>query len=85
MLAKYSGVESERTILKFRKRRRKFPCNVFTYSTKHGREISKFHVAVVQRWLRNVQKSVMQVQSYCFAKKSFCILTVLVAVAIVVA
>ena len=26
----------------------------------------KFHVAVVQRWLTNVQKSVMHVQNYCF-------------------
>ena len=29
-----------------------------TYSTKRAREISKFHVAVVQRRLRNVQNSV---------------------------
>ena len=80
MLAKFSGVESKRTVLKkFRKRRRKFPSNVFTCSTKHGREIRKFHVAVVQWRLRNVQKSMMQMQSYCFAKKSYCILTVLVA------
>ena len=37
----------------------------FTSSIK--REIRKFHVVVVQRWQRNLQKSVMQVQSYCFA------------------
>ena len=30
-------------------------------------EIRQFHVAVVQRRQRNVQKSVMQVQSCCFA------------------
>ena len=36
----------------------------FTSSIK--REIRKFHV-VVQRWQRNLQKSVMHVQSYCFA------------------
>ena len=38
-------------------------CVVFTYSIKREREIRKFHVAVVQRRLRNVQKSVMAVQS----------------------
>ena len=31
------------------------------------REIRHFHVVVVQRRLRNVQKSVMHVQSCCFA------------------
>ena len=40
-------------------------CLVFPSSTK--REIRHFHVVVVQRRLRNVQKSVMQVQSCCFA------------------
>ena len=42
-------------------------CLVFPSSTK--REIRKFHVAVVQPWVRNVQKlkSVMHVQSCCFA------------------
>ena len=40
-------------------------CLVFPSSTK--REIRHFHVVVVQRRLRNVQKSVMHVQSCCFA------------------
>ena len=40
-------------------------CLVFPSSTK--REISHFHVVVVQRRQRNVQKSVMNVQSCCFA------------------
>jgi len=44
-------------------------CAVFTCSIKQAREIRKFHVSVVHRRLRNVQKSVMHVQSYCFAKK----------------
>ena len=48
-----------------------------TYSIKRAREIRKFHMAVVQLRLRNVQKSVMHVQSCCFA--------VLVAVALVAA
>ena len=66
MLAKFSGVESERTVFKFRKRKRKF-CVMFTYSIKQACEIRKFHVLVEQRPLRNVQKSVMHVQSCCFA------------------
>ena len=33
---------------------------------KRAREIRKFHVIIVERWLRNLQKSVMLVQS-CFA------------------
>ena len=37
-------------------------CVVFTYSIKQVREIRRFHVIVVQQWLRNVQKSVMHVQ-----------------------
>ena len=40
-------------------------CPVFPSSTK--REIRHFHVVVVQRRLRNVQKSVMHVQSCCSA------------------
>ena len=40
-------------------------CLVFPSSTK--REIRQFHVVVVQRQKRNVQKSVMHVQSCCFA------------------
>ena len=40
-------------------------CLVFTSSTK--REIRHFHDVVVQRRQRNVQKSVMHVQSCCFA------------------
>ena len=45
----------------------KFSGVVFSYVMKRVREISTFHVAVIQRWLRNVQKSVMHVQSCCFA------------------
>ena len=40
-------------------------CLVFTSSTK--RENRKFHVVVEQRRQRNVQKSVIHVQSCCFA------------------
>ena len=40
-------------------------CLVFPSSTK--REFRQFHVVVVQRRQRNVQKSLMHVQSCCFA------------------
>ena len=59
-------IESKRTISEFRKDRETF-CVVFTYSVKQVHEIRKFHLPVVQRWLKNVQKSVMHVQSCCFA------------------
>ena len=63
----FSGVESERTLSKFRKRQRKFYV-VFTYSLRRAREIKwRFHVVVVHRRLRNVQKGVMHVQRCCFA------------------
>ena len=60
-------------------------CLVWPSSTK--REIMQFHVVVVQRRLRNVQKSVMHVQSCCFAYLNFLgfFFAVLVAVAVVVA
>ena len=38
-------------------------CLVIPSSTK--REIRNFHVVVVQRWLGNVQKSVMHVETCC--------------------
>ena len=71
MLANLSGVESESTISKFRKRKRKFLCCVqLPYYLTGTREIGKFHVAIVQRRLRYVQKSVMHVQSCRFANVS---------------
>ena len=51
-------------VSKFKKEKQSC-CLVFTSSTK--REIRHFHVVVVQRRQRNVQKSVMQAQSCCFA------------------
>ena len=41
-----------------------------------------FHVVVVQRQLRNVQKNVMQVQSCCFANLTLLLFAVLIAVAV---
>ena len=64
MLAKFSGVKSERTVSKFRKRKRKF-CVLLTYFVKWVHEIWKFHVVVMQRRPRNVQKSAI-VKTYCF-------------------
>ena len=49
------------------------------------REIRHFHVVVFQLRQRNVQKSVMQVQSCCFANQTYCFFAFLVAFAIVVA
>ena len=58
-------------------------CLVFPSSTK--REIRHFHDVVVQRRLRKVQKSVMHVQSCCFANLTYCLFAVLIAVVVVVA
>ena len=65
---KYSGVESERTVFKCIKRKRKVLCCVhLLHKALLTCKIRTFHVAVVQRRLRNVQKIVMHVQSCCFA------------------
>ena len=53
MLAKFWGAVSETTVAKLRKRKEKFLYE-FTYSIKRAR-----FMAVMQRRLRNVQKSVM--------------------------
>ena len=66
MLAKFSGFNPKGPYLSLEKETETF-CIVFTYSVKRAREIRKFHVAVGQRRLRNVQKSVMHGQSCCFA------------------
>ena len=66
MLAKISGLNPKGPYLSLEKEKEIF-CVVLTYSIKRAREIRKFHVAVVQQRLRNVQKSVMHVQSCFFA------------------
>ena len=65
MLAKFSGLNSKGPYLSLEKTEKLFV--VFTYSVKQVHEIRKFHLPVMQRWLKNVQKSVMHVQSSCFA------------------
>ena len=74
MLAKFSGVEPERTASKF--------TGLFTHSIKLSREMRKIHVAVVQRFLRNVQKSVMHVQSCSAYINPLFFFTVFVAFAV---
>ena len=58
-------------------------CFVFPSLTKRG--IRHFHVVVMQRRLRNVQKTVMHVQSCCFANQTYCFFAVHLAVAVVFA
>ena len=60
MLAKCSGLNSKEPYLSLEKEKENFRV-VLTYSKKRAREVSKFHVAVVQQRLRNVQKSVIHV------------------------
>ena len=55
MLVKFSGFNPKGPYLSLEKEKETF-CVAFTYSVKRGREISRFHVPVVQRRLRNVQK-----------------------------
>ena len=43
-------------------------CAVFTNSINQLHEIRKFQAADLQRWIRNVQKNVMHLQSCCFAR-----------------
>ena len=61
MLAKFSGRNPKGQYLTLEKEKETF-CVVFTYSVELAR------VTVVQQQLKNVQKSVMNVQSCCFAK-----------------
>ena len=62
MLVKFSGLNPKGPYLSLEKENF---CVLLTYSIKQAREIRKFPVAVVQQRLRNIQKSVMHVQS-CF-------------------
>ena len=57
------------------------------FTSSINREIRKFHVLVVQRQERNVQKIVMHVQSCCFADLNLLLFCLLVDVqhAVVVA
>ena len=83
MLAKFSKLSPKGPYLSLEREKETFRV-AFTNSVKRAGEIRKFHVIIVERWLRNLQKSVMLVQS-CFAYMSYNFFAVLVAVAIVVA
>ena len=66
VMANFSGVELQRTVhvSKFQEKKKEGRCRVFTFPTIG--EIRQCLVVVVQRRQRNVQKSVMHVQSCCF-------------------
>ena len=66
MLAKFSGLNPKGPYASLEKEKGNF-CVVLTYSIKRAREIRKFHVAVVQQRLRNVQKNVIHVEICFFA------------------
>ena len=55
MLVKFPGFNQKGPYLSLEKEKETF-CVVLTHSINWGHEIRKFHVAVVQQWLRNVQK-----------------------------
>ena len=62
----FLGLNPKEPYLSLEKEKENF-CVVLTHFAKQVREIWKFHVEVVQRRLRNVQKSVVHVHSCCFA------------------
>ena len=70
MLMSLPGVEFSRTVSNFRKRILENRCLAFMFSTK--RKIRQFYVVVILWQQINVQKSVIQVQSCCFANLLFC-------------
>ena len=67
-------------ISRFRKRR-KFRHGLFTSSLK--REVTHFHVVVVQWWQRNVQKSVLHVQCFFFAYWTYWCCDVLLTITVI--
>ena len=66
MLAKCFVLNPKGPYVSLEKEKQNF-CAVLTYSIKRPREIRKFHVAVVQQRLRNVQKNVIHVEICFFA------------------
>ena len=66
MLAKFSGLNPKGPCLSLENENF---CVVLTYSLKRACEIRKFHIAVVQQRLRNVQKSVMHVHVHVLLQK----------------
>ena len=73
MLAKFLRLNSKRPYLCLEKEKN-FRV-VLTFFVKRVRKSRKFHVAAVQRQLRNVQKRVMHVQSCCFGDINLLLVT----------
>ena len=85
MLVKFSGVASERTVSKFRKRKRKLLCCVHLVPQKAGcRRLGNFMSQLCNDCLRNVENSVMHMQSSSFANINLFLFAVLVGVAAVI-
>ena len=78
MWANTSGVEFLRNIAKFQERNK--ISSLLVYILHKTREIVHFQVVVVQIRQRNVQKSVMHVQSCCFSYYTNCCFDILFAV-----
>ena len=78
MLAKYSGVESAKTVSRFRRKKKGNFCVVFSYFIKRACELRRERK-------RNVKKTGMHLQTCCFALLNYCFLPVFVVVAVVVA
>ena len=66
----WSWILKDRIVSNFKKRVLENCCLAFMFSTK--RKIRQFYVMVILWQQRNVQKSVIQVQSCCFANLLFC-------------
>ena len=72
MEAMFPGVEFSWTLSRFTKRKGNSSCYVHVlYKTSHRR----VHVVAVQWTSKEYTRSMMQVQSYCFAHKTNCLLT----------
>ena len=70
MLAKFGeggGVESERTVSKFRKRKRKFLCCVHLLHKASAKILAIFMSQSRSDSKENVEKSMMHLQTCCFA------------------
>ena len=80
MLAKFSGKNLKGPYVSIEKEKDTF-CVVLTYSIKQASEIRKFHVAVVQQQLRNVQKK-HDARAKLFFCQSKCIVFLLFTVAV---
>ena len=73
------GVKYQRTVSKFTKKKKKKENHCFAFNpSRHinqRRQISRnVHVGVVQQRQRNVQKSVMHVQIFCFDNPTYSVL-----------